>query len=352
MESAHSIITFLPECLPEAYTTYLMNRERFNELDVFRGIAALSVVLYHYFYRYQELFQHVDIPVAWARPGSYGVHFFFLISGFVIFWSLQRVSGVKHFMLSRFSRIFPAYWVSLIVIFLVVLAFGLPNREVDTQVLAWNFSMIQEYLNIPHVDQAYWTLTVELAFYFWITVLMVTTRLPHAEFWFLPFMLLGALYHLDIIHVPFRVNKILLTHYVNLFASGIVFYRIYTGTHTIHSWWFLALAAGVNFLIYPMQDSVMLTGFYVVFYLAVKGHLKFICVPPLVWLGGISYTLYLLHQNIGYVVIREVYELGGNGWMGISLALIIVVTLATMLSKWVERPASRWLRKNVTFNDK
>ncbi len=329
-----------------------MDKKRFNELDVFRGIAALAVVLYHYFYRYEQLYQHQAIPVQWSRQGLYGVHFFFLISGFVIFWSLQRSPGIKAFLLSRFSRIFPAYWAALLITFLVVLVFGLPGREFSFMVLLGNLSMIQEYLNIPHIDQAYWTLTAELTFYFWITLLFSTGRLHHAEYWFLPFMFIGSLYYLEIWQAPLRVNKFLLMKHANLFASGIVFYRIYTGTHSIHAWWVLALAVLANFAIYPWYDAVLLAGFFLVFYLAVSGRLQFLCVRPLLWLGGISFTMYLLHQNIGYVVIREVYALGGSGWLGIAAALVVLLILAELLSRLVERPAARWLRSHNMFAGK
>ncbi len=322
-----------------------MNKRRFTELDVFRGIAALVVVAYHFFYRYDQLYQHQDIPVNWSIQGKYGVHFFFLISGFVIFWSLQSNRGIKAFLVSRFTRIFPAYWVALVITFLVVAAFGLPGREFSVFVLLTNFSMIQEYFNIPHIDQAYWTLTAELTFYFWITLLFASGRLQYAEFWFLPLMLIGFLYYMQILEAPLRVNKFLLMKHANLFASGIVFYRIYTGTHSVHSWWLLALAILANFAIYPWYDALLLAGFFLVFYMAVIGRLQFLCVAPLIWLGGISYTLYLMHQNIGYVVIREVYKLGGNGWVAITVAFLVVIILAQLLSSIVERPAASWIRK-------
>lgn len=43
---------------------------------MFRGVAAMPVVTYHYFFRFDQLYGHVNIPVEWTRLGLYGVHFF------------------------------------------------------------------------------------------------------------------------------------------------------------------------------------------------------------------------------------------------------------------------------------
>ena len=270
-----------------------------------------------------------------------------MISGFVIFWSLQRSAGLASFLLSRFSRIFPAYWVSLLTTFIIVAIAGLPGREFGLFELAVNVSMIQEYLSVAHVDQAYWTLTAEITFYFWIVLLLITRRLPTAEYWLVPLMLLGVAYHLQWLDLPLRVSKFLLIKHANLFAAGIVFYRIYSSSSGIGAWPLLSLSMAVNFAIYPATDSVFLMVFYGLFYLAVKNKLRWLCTAPLLWLGGVSYTVYLLHQNIGYIVIRAVYGWGGPGWLGIVLALVTVLGLAQLLSLWVERPAARWLRQQI-----
>lgn len=312
---------------------------------MFRGIAAMAVVTYHYFFRFDQLYGHVNIPVEWARLGLYGVHFFFLISGFVIYWSLQRSAGLWSFLLSRFSRIFPAYWVALLLTFSIVGFAGLPGREFGFFELLVNFSMVQEYLSVAHIDQAYWTLTAEVTFYFWIILMLLTGRLPQVEYWFIPLMLLGAAYHLELVEIPLRVTKFLLIKHANLFAAGIMFYRIHTGTERPATRWLLLLSMAINFTIYPWPDGFFIMLFYGLFYLAITGRLSSLCVAPLLWLGGVSYTLYLLHQNIGYVVIRGVYAVGGSGWLGIMLAMLVVLGLADLLSRKVERPAARWMRK-------
>jgi len=64
--------------------------QRLAEVDALRGLAALSVMAFHYTTKYDELFQFsgtVPFNVPW---GYLGVNLFFVISGFVIFMTLER----------------------------------------------------------------------------------------------------------------------------------------------------------------------------------------------------------------------------------------------------------------------
>lgn len=86
---------------------------RLAEVDALRGIAAMSVVLFHYTTRFTELFAPPYSPTISFQNGHYGVNLFFIISGFVIFMTLERTSKPMDFVISRFSRLFPAYWFAI-----------------------------------------------------------------------------------------------------------------------------------------------------------------------------------------------------------------------------------------------
>jgi peptidoglycan/LPS O-acetylase OafA/YrhL len=163
-----------------------VSSKRLLELDALRGIAALMVVFYHYFYHYNELYGHQSIPVSWSFVGRLGVALFFIISGFVIFWTLSRTEKPLDFIVSRFSRLYPVYWFTIALSFLAVFCFGLPGREVSLRDAALNTLMFHEYLHVPHVDGVYWSLTVELSFYFWIFGLYLIGKLSKIESIFIP----------------------------------------------------------------------------------------------------------------------------------------------------------------------
>ena len=78
---------------------------RLTELDSLRGIAAMAVVLFHYTTRFTELYGHTAPPVFSVPLGHLGVNLFFMISGFVIFMTLERTLTSRDFIISRFSRL-------------------------------------------------------------------------------------------------------------------------------------------------------------------------------------------------------------------------------------------------------
>ena len=61
------------------------------------------------------------------------------------------------------------------------------------------------------------------------------------------------------------------------------------------------------------------------------------------FLGTISYTLYLVHQNIGYAVMRQLVE--QPRIVQVSAAIAVAITLATLLTFFVEKPSIRFLRR-------
>ena len=170
-----------------------MKSYRLSELDGLRGIAALAVVLYHYIYHYNNLYSHAFPVPSFVQLGVYGVNLFFMISGFVIYWTISRSDQPFDFIFSRFSRLFPVYWCSVILTFTVVYFASLPGREQDLFTLLVNLSMIQEYLGFSHIDGVYWTLSLELAFYFWITVILFFKQLKNIEKILIVWVIAGAL---------------------------------------------------------------------------------------------------------------------------------------------------------------
>lgn len=321
-----------------------MNSQRILELDALRGIAALSVVIYHYFYRYDEIYGHQGITLAWSGFGQYGVHLFFMVSGFVIFWSLNNVQRPLDFLVSRFSRLYPAYWAAVIVTFITIYSFGLPGREVSIENVALNFLMFHEYLKVPHVDGVYWTLTIELTFYFWIFLLFLSSQLNKVVGIFSVLVLVSVCHTLGIVTIPSPIYKLFILHQISLFLAGICFYKLASGSRNAIDIAAIILSLLSTIVTHSFEAFFVFSCFYIVFYLAVQGHLKMLSVRPLIFLGGISYSLYLLHQNIGYVIINKAYDLQLNPFVGTFGALAVVITLATLFMKFIEKPALKAIR--------
>lgn len=325
--------------------------QRLQALDALRGIAALAVVLFHYIPYYDKLYGHDFIPWSMFDFGRYGVHLFFILSGFVIFMTLERTATAGWFALARAFRLLPALWVGIIVTFVSVHLLGPEDRAVSFPEALLNITLLHEYLEIPHVDGAYWSLVVEATFYVWIALLFYGLgkgRALSVVFWvwtlisYLAVIYWGAMPD----GLDFVVKDLLFTRYAPLFISGMLIYRWHRhGTPAMADRLLLTLSIGHCLVAYKMPFSLFVLGCYGVFTLAVAGYLHKLANRPLLWLGRVSYALYLVHQNIGYGVIRWSYEAGFPGWVGIAVALATALMLATAIHRWAERPALEWFRQ-------
>ena len=100
---------------------------RFAELDSLRGIAALLVMLSHYTWAYDYHFGTLGDHFFQFPYGDFGVQVFFIISGFVIFMSLEKAKSIKEFIIGRFTRLYPTYWFCMVLTLVVIILFPVPT---------------------------------------------------------------------------------------------------------------------------------------------------------------------------------------------------------------------------------
>jgi peptidoglycan/LPS O-acetylase OafA/YrhL len=322
---------------------------RLGELDALRGLAALAVVAFHYTTSYAQQVGHLQ-PLGFGfTPGNYGVHLFFLISGYVIFMTLEHTRDGMDFVVSRFSRLYPAYWFCIAVTAAVVAAIGLPAQQLAPAELALNLTMVQQFLGGEHLDGSYWTLQVELFFYAQMLLWFMLRQLRHIH-WIIAAWLVLAVAHglvsADGQHFSYTVRELLILRHIPFFALGIVFYRLHqhrSGRDLDIAMIGLCLVA-IGIANGPVLLLVALVC-TTVFALFVAGRLRFLCIGPFAWLGAISYPLYLLHQAIGFALIHRLEQRGVPSLAAVGLVVVVALSLATAVNRWVERPAMDAIRR-------
>ncbi|MDP5031438.1 acyltransferase [Paraglaciecola sp.] len=328
-----------------------MTKLRLLELDGLRGLAALVVVFYHLFFQYNRNYGH-SFPIPdFFQYGYYGVHLFFMVSGFVIFWTLTNCKRPFDFIWSRFSRLYPVYWAAVMITFSVVAVIGLEGRESDWFDMLVNLTMLQGYLGVPHVDGVYWTLTLELAFYFWMFVFLVSGQLRRIEYWLCGWVSIAALltYYKFSVPISGNVMNFFLLKYVELFVAGICFYKIWSKEASLITYLLISLTVVSLAAEYPSHIVLGLLGLYCLFYLAVTSRLSILASKVFTFFGVISYSLYLIHQNIGYALINYAYAVELPMALAMPVVLLTCIVLATLLNKLIEVPGSRYLR--VLYNN-
>jgi peptidoglycan/LPS O-acetylase OafA/YrhL len=139
------------------------------------------------------------------------------------------------------------------------------------------------------------------------------------------------------------IKLFLLLEHGNLFIAGIMFYKIMHRESDI-SYFILFICLITEYYLHG-RLAYLITVYYFVFYLFVTNRLKVLVVKPLVYLGTISYSLYLIHQNVGYVVINEMKSFDILNPVSIIIVpMALSLLLATLIQKYIESPSLVFIR--------
>ncbi|MGQ4561185.1 acyltransferase family protein [Dermabacteraceae bacterium P7054] len=331
---------------------------RFRELDGFRGIAASLVVFGHFIGIYETHFVGFGKMPFEFHYGAFGVQLFFLISGYVILMSAWRSKRASDFVISRFSRLYPTYWIALTISIVLVVLTNFPTEKLSPLDYLLNYSMVQRLIRVPSVDEVYWTLAVEMQFYGLIFLLLLLTKCRLSSrliLWvslvWVTVAVVGAFISSGVsqgVH-PSQVPGIykvflnlLLIEWGPLFCSGMMAYlgRVKDVRFFAVSVLYSLVAVLVAYLLhspkYAATVGVVCTVFLVV---VIRGRAGVLLIPPLQFLGKISYSLYIQHVIPGFLVIIFLAPIIGD-FQALLVALCVVVCLAVLLHKVGEEWAS------------
>lgn len=323
-------------------------RRRIYELDALRGIAALAVVIYHLTTRYDVLYGFEQAPLFTFPLGHYGVQLFFVVSGFVIFLTLNNCKHPADFVVSRFARLYPVYWAAVAITFSTVTYFGLEGRERTPFEALVNLTMLQGFFDVPDVEGVYWTLKWELSFYFWALMMFVFNLQRHVLYACLLLLVSQwAVVGLEtyVRNIPALLKLVFLNTYGNLFVAGILFYLMMYKESKPMMHVLMAIALLNQFVVHDLESFYVTAGIFAIFYLFIYGKLQFLSVKPLITLGTISYSLYLIHEYVGWILMRELMNLGVNSNLAIAAATLMALVLAYLLTYKIEHPAMNKIKQ-------
>lgn len=336
-----------------------------------RGLAALAVLLFHWDQFYPALGDSLAavefLGGTWnlamqVRFGWLGVHLFFALSGYLLASQLMTrqlsMGTVRYFYFRRVMRIYPAAWLQLGILLLVGLAlpqlFQLPSvGQLAANIFLW--------INIPGsmvapFNGVWWTLPIELGFYLILPVLVLLARrwgwaavavvsLLVTLAWRLAVFIrhdldnyLAVLPLLDFL--PGSLSSFVMGAFVANLPTGISASRYATGVSlTIIAllglqYWQLSLNdvywTGHWILVVWVPFVAVVIAAIVYFCAQPRGVLGFLKAKPLVWLGEVSYGIYLWHFPI-LLVLRQL--LPDYGAVPIeSAALLILVLFSSLLT--------------------
>lgn len=313
---------------------------RVNEIDLLRFFAAIVVVLFHLSFRGyaadgMSVMPYEKLSSA-SKYGYLGVDLFFMISGFVILMTAANGS-LRGFIVSRLVRLYPAFWACCTITFLLIVAIGAPRFSASLSQYLVNMTMLSGFLGVPAIDGVYWSLFVEMRFYALVAIVLAFGKIGHSQLllalWLavsiaLEVMPSGKLRYLFI--VDYSAYFITGATYYLIWANGVSRYRL--GIVAVS--WCLALYKAVGQLpafekhyeisMSSLVVSALISTSFVVMLLIATRRTSFFGRIRWRIAGALTYPLYLLHQNIGYMVFNLAYPTVAADvlFLGVCLGLL------------------------------
>ena len=350
-------------------TKPMTHQQRLKTLDGFRALAIMAVILYHFFsrwifgensslYPYGNRYDHF-------KYGYVGVQFFFIISGFVIFYTLEGTDGLKTFWIRRMIRLVPTMIIASLVTLVVLRLFDstplfpashsianllpcitfLPPAVFAALLPGWNFD---------YVNGSYWSLWPEIQFYFLASTLYyfdkrhflrnfsIVSLILIFLYWFVSHVRVsGSILHIHVSPATADLAYRWLTVYVNLpeylvyFSVGVFFYVAYK-YHSLDQklprpviaglvvFILIFLYFGVTWQKYIIYGVLLLLFFSVIYF---SRFVAWLGSPFFAEIGVASYAVYLFHENIGVMLI---HDWAGNSAFAFLVPLLFIVFICVL----------------------
>ena len=303
-----------------------------------RGFAALAVCWFHFTFGQTHWLK-------WSgQYGWLGVHTFFVISGFIIPYSLYQyrysIRDYFRFVGKRLARLHPPYVASIVVVVALYLATivvfphaNISRLDLSFRQFAYHFFYLNDFVGKDWLNVAYWTLSIELQ---WYLLLGVTFPLLANRNWLA--QIAGAM--LMLIGYRLVPNLHVIFHSTPVFLIGVFVFQYRLG---LSSAWRMLLSIAAMFALMktpiglPVAIVATCTGLLIAF-----GTLENRWCNRL---GEISYSLYLLHIPVGLSAMAFLSRLpySGSYLLAIDLACLAICLYASWLFyRWIELPSQKW----------
>jgi len=314
-------------------------------LQVFRGIAALMVVLHHSIGSI-KYYHKIDYPFLnyVASIGKFGVDFFFVLSGFIItysaFYKYNESNSFSNYVKNRLIRIYVPYLpigIFMLVVYTILPGFSNGDRDI---------SLLTSLTLIPHGNPALsvaWTLTFELCFYLLFSISFFSKRVWNCfvVLWFLAIIVFhySAFSSVSFLKIP--LFRILFSTYNIEFILGfvlamLVVRKIQLNKILIFSFLILALSSffyctfnHVKLFAFDVNLLFAIVAFLSIFTATNVGNFKISKASVMMMVGNATYSIYLIHNPLQMILIRLFPKISSIA--SVIAALLTVLILSSVV---------------------
>lgn len=372
-----------------------MVKSRIAILDGFRAIAILAVMFFHFFSRWTEPLNEVSLypygsKLDYFRLGYLGVNFFFIISGFVIFFTLDNTSYFLSFWKKRFIRLMPSIIIASLLTFLIFIVFDnsflFPeSHKIKNLLPSWTFinpAFFNEFssvtkTNFDYIDGSYWSLWPEIQFYLFSSILFYLNKKKFVRNFVIVSLLLVFSDYIIMYFFQANITGVSLPtafeqsynlwfhdifnliKYLPFFGMGVLFYQLFKNKNNGAEISWLIVSYSVVFLFcafygaglrVKLFDCIMYLIFIGFIYYPAK--LSLFENKKLVSIGVSSYFLYLIHQNVGVLLINKLgHYLYPVSFLFTILLFYVLILLSRIFTEKIDRPFGRKLKKLLVIKE-
>ena len=347
-------------------------RQKLSCLQILRGLAAVWVVVYHLEFLAAQYY-HVSLGISLVHAGQLGVHLFFVLSGFIIFWIHDRDAGnasdIRSYYLKRITRIYPLLIVLNVVklAYMSISGYGVRQDKFDLSSILGSFLLLPTTPNF--LIDVTWSLTYEMWFYLGFGLLLLLGR--------------GALYRLGIgygllimaLNLPGVPELKSMAHFIfdprilEFILGCVIAFSLRRQTRAGKNIGFSCLGlglAGIAIGLFKGLDEMLSPLCSCLYWAIAFGGLLFGCLllertldfSKLrlgILLGDASYSIYLAHSltlNALAVLFQKLLPSASGTALLLILAACGVAGLVSGVACyfWIERPVHHFFRDRIEKN--
>lgn len=304
---------------------------RIKQLDALRGIAALFVTIFH-------ITGSSGLSSSTAMVGSYGwigVQMFFVISGFILPYSMDKfnyqISDIGKFIIKRVIRIYPVF---LVAIFIALTLAYLTNRYTASipEILS-NVFFLNGLTGCQSLSPVFWTLAIEFQFYIFIGFAFpMISKNNNVSIIFLILVSITS----------FWAPNLVLFRWFPFFAVGILIFNKKNTFLSLDRFLITLIALSFIILFAFNLTHLLTTLFSTIFIMAVKLRKESVLGRYLMKLGTISYSLYLVHWEIGISLVsvsKKLPFLKNMEFILVFIGIVGSLIAAYAMYRMIEKPS-------------
>lgn len=321
-------------------------------IELYRFILILWIVAFHYTTRYSQLYpDSIVYPYEFKNGGYVGVFVFFIISGYFFAYSLNKVKldgfiTTLKFSINKFWRLFPAYLISILLIFIITSIFGLEGRNSNIIDLLGNLLIWHPYCD--YIDGAHWFIAcllkiqIAVAFIYFLCKSNIKQTICISLFCLMFMYMLYSRFDRTIIEI---LKPVLDIRNMLIFMTGMMIWLI--DNNRVKPYFAMVVLFILIYFAYYSRNVYIIVHSLIFAILLNKKKSNIKTNPIFITLGKISFSWYLIHQNIGYIIINGLKSIGYTSEIFLLIPIFITLCFAFVIDYYSGKFSQKLFKINM-----